>query len=120
MSFKVTFIGELGSPGTVVFYQEKLDIFEAIERAGGITDYGNRQEILVVRKTLEGRKTFYVNMQDRNILASEKLFLLPNDMVYVKPLGWRIFQLSSQDLLFALSTISTLLTTTLLIINLSK
>lgn len=120
VSFKVTFIGEVGSPGTVTYFQEKLDIFEAIERAGGISDYGNRQKILVVRKTPEGRRTFYVNMQDRNILASEKLFLLPNDMVYVKPLGWRAFTLSSQDILFALSTITTLLTTTLLILNLSK
>lgn len=120
VSFKVTFLGEFGSPGTQVFYQEELNIYEAIERAGGITDYGNRQKVLVVRKTPEGRKTFYVNLQDRDILASEDLYLLPNDMLYAKPLGWRIFKVSSQDLLSVISTVTTLLTTTLLLINLGK
>jgi len=120
VSFKITFMGEFNTTGTQVFFQEKLNIFEAIEQAGGISDYGNRQQVLVIRQTEEGRKTFYVNLQDRNILASEDLFLLPNDMIYVKPLGWRIFKVSSQDFLYVLTTISTLLTTTLLIISLGK
>jgi len=120
VSFKVTFLGEFDQPGTIVFFQDKLNVYEAIERAGGITDYGNRSKVLVVRQTAEGRKTFYINLQDRNILASEDFFLLPNDMVYVKPLKWRSYRVQSQDFIYVLTSITSIITTTLLILNLNK
>ncbi len=118
VSFKITFLGEFTNQGTMVFFQEKLNVYEAIERAGGITDYGNRAKVLVIRQTEGGRKTFYINLQDRNILASEDFFLLPNDMVYVKPLRWRSYKVETQDFMYLLTSVSTILTTVLLIINL--
>jgi len=120
VSFKVTFLGEFNTPGTVVFYQDQLNVYEAIERAGGITDYGNRAKVLVIRQMPEGRKTFYIDLQDRNILASEEFFLLPNDMVYVKPLKWRSYRVQSQDFVYVLTSITSIITTTLLILNLNK
>ena len=86
LSFKFTVIGEVRAPGTYINYNNYLTVLEAIGRAGGVGDYGDRSRVLVVRPIDKGTKTFRLNLQDKNILSSEAYFLLPNDVVIVEPL----------------------------------
>jgi polysaccharide biosynthesis/export protein len=117
LSFKFTVIGEVKSPGTYFNYNSYLTVFEAIGRAGGIGDYGNRDRVLVVRPFDKGTKTFRLNLQDKRILSSEAYFLLPNDVVIIEPLKQKIFNLNLPTISFILTTTLTTITTTLLLIN---
>jgi len=120
VNFKVTFFGEFNNPGVNYFYQNKLNIFEAITQAGGMTAYGNRRKLLIIRPTEKGNRTISVDLTQRRILESEDLFLYPNDMVYAEPITAKIFQTRSNDVLYVLSSVTTLLTGVALILAVSK
>jgi polysaccharide export outer membrane protein len=117
LSFKFTVIGEVRSPGTFINYNNYLTVLEAIGRAGGVGDYGDRSNVLVVRPADKGTKTFRINMQDKQMLASEAYFLLPNDVVIIEPLKQKIFNLNLPTISFILSTVTSTITMTLLLIN---
>ncbi len=117
LSFKYTVIGEVRSPGTYINYNNYLTVLEAIGRAGGVGDYGNRNRVLVVRPLDRGTKTFRLNLQDKKILTSEAYFLLPNDVVIVEPLSQKIFNMNLPTFSFIFTTTLSTITTTLLLIN---
>ena len=109
ISFKVTVIGEVNRPGTYTNFNNQLTVLEAIGMAGDITDFGNRQKVLVVRPNPEGTTTYRINLQDKNLLLSEGFFLLPNDIVIVDPIKSKIFRLNMPTLSLFLSGLSTLI-----------
>ena len=117
LSFKFTVIGEVRGPGTYVNYNNYLTVLEAIGRAGGVGDFGNRDRVLVVRAMDKGTKTFRLNLQDKKILSSEAYFLLPNDVVIVEPLSQKIFNQNLPTISFIITTVLSTITTTLLLIN---
>lgn len=117
LSFKFTVIGEVRSPGTYVNYNNYLTALEAVGRAGGIGDYGRRDKLLVIRPVAGGTKTYNLNLQDKDILSNEAYFLLPNDVVIVQPQDKKIFNLNFPTFSAILATATSVLTTTLLLIN---
>jgi polysaccharide biosynthesis/export protein len=117
LSFKFTVIGEIRAPGTYINYNNYLTVLEAIGRAGGIGDYGRKDNILVVRPTERGTQTYRLNIQDKKLLSSPAYFLLPNDVVIIAPEKHKIFNMNLPTISFAISSASALLSTTLLLIN---
>ena len=117
LSFKFTVIGEIKAPGTYTNYNNYLTVLEAIGRAGGITEYGKKDNVLVVRAFEKGTQTFRINLHDKSILTSEAYFLLPNDVVIVETVRHKIFNLNLPTISFAISTATAMITTTLLLIN---
>src|SRR5664280_2142076 len=120
LSFKFTVIGEVKVPGAYINYNNYLTVIEAIGRAGGVGDLGNRDRVLVIRPMDKGTKTYRINLQDKNILNSEAYFLLPNDVVIVEPLKQKIFNMNLPIVSFIITTTLTALSTTLLLINYLK
>ena len=84
-SFRVTIMGDVERPGQYYFYQDKVNIFEALSKAGDLTAYGNRHKVMLVRKSNSGDKVVMINLTDRNILNKEEFYILPNDIIYVEP-----------------------------------
>lgn len=120
LSFKFTVIGEVRSPGTYVNYNNYLTVLEAIGRAGGISDFGKRDRVLVVRPTEKGSKTYRLNLQDKNILKSEAYFLLPNDVVIIEMQPQKVFYQNLTTIGFIITSITSTITMTLLLINYIK
>lgn len=117
LSFKFTVLGEARVPGTYVNYNNYLTVLEAVGRAGGVGDYGRRDRVLVVRPTDNGSKTYRINLQDKNLLTSEAYFLQPNDVVIIEPVDHKIFNMNLPTFSFVLTTVTSVITTTLLLIN---
>jgi polysaccharide biosynthesis/export protein len=120
LSFKFTVIGEVKAPNTYINYNNYLTVLEAIGRAGGISEYGKRDKVLVVRPTEKGTKTYRLNLQDKAILSSEAYFLLPNDVVIIEPQSNKIFNMNLPTISFILTAVTSTITTTLLLINYLK
>ncbi|MBN2863682.1 MAG: polysaccharide biosynthesis/export family protein [Bacteroidales bacterium] len=120
LSYKFTVFGEVQSPGTFINYNNYLTVLEAIGRAGGITDLGRRDKVQVIRPFEGGARTYTLNLQDKNILTSEAYFLLPNDVVIVEPEAKKIFNMNLPAYSFIISTATSLITSTLLLINYFK
>lgn len=67
------------------FYRDKVNIIEAIAKAGDLTVYGNRLRVMLIRKTETGDKVKMVDLTDRNLLNQEEYYILPNDIIYIEP-----------------------------------
>ena len=57
VSCQVTFLGEFNHVGTISFYQDRVNILDAIAQAGEVTYYGDRKNVRVMRQTPEGMHT---------------------------------------------------------------
>ncbi len=120
VNYKILFFGEFGSPGVIIFLQEEVNIFEGILKAGGITDLGNRKEVLVIRPTEKGFKTFRVDLTKRSLLTSEQMYLLPNDMVYAEPLPKKTIKSNINDYFFYITSVTSIVTTLFLVLTYLK
>jgi polysaccharide export outer membrane protein len=117
LSFKFTVIGEVKAPGSYINYNNYLTVIEALGFAGGVSDYGKRDRVLVVRPLDKGTRTYRLNLQDKNVISSEAYFLLPNDVVIVEPTKQKIFNQNLPVFSFFLTITLSTITTTLLLIN---
>lgn len=84
-NFKVTVLGEVGTPGVQTFDTERATILDAIAKAGDITIYGRRKLVKLMRETNGQRNVYTIDMQDPNIVNSPLFYLQQNDFVYVEP-----------------------------------
>jgi len=85
-SFKVAVAGEVKSPGIFNVDQEKISIMEALARAGDLTIYGKRDNVLLMREDSTGQKSFHrINLNDANLVNSPYYYLQQNDYIYVEP-----------------------------------
>ncbi len=115
LSFRFTVLGEVNTPGTFVNYKNQLSILEAIGKAGDITDYGDRSNILILRSMENGTSTFRINLQKSDVLNSQDFFLVPNDVVIIEPLKRKYFNLNVPTFSFFLSSLVSTISLTLLI-----
>lgn len=84
-SFHVTIIGEAG-PTVVSVPSESMNIIEALARAGDISVYGKRNNILLIRQDKFGEKHQYrIDITKADILNSPFYYLQQNDIIYVEP-----------------------------------
>lgn len=111
-------LGEVRNPGKYLILQNQLTILEALAQASDFTDFAKRSEVLIIRETSEGVKTFKLNLLDSSALTSPGFYIQPDDIIYVQPLKARMFTslLGSQYL----QVITTLLTTLVLINSLTR
>jgi len=121
ISFKVYFIGDVNT--SMTFYQENVNFLQAVATIGGISDYGDKRRIMIVRQTETGFKIFRIDVTKRNIMEKEEFYLLPNDIVYIEPVKVKSFTLALQDFSVIFSLITSLTSTIsiiLVLINLGK
>lgn len=112
----ISVLGEVRNPGHFAYAQEKLTIYDALGLAGDITDYGNRNEVILTRNEHGKNIRISMDLATSQILASNYYFLRPNDIIYVKPLKKKFWGLRQFPFTVVLSTI----TTALLIYNVVK
>ncbi len=108
LSFQITILGEVNKPGTYRVNYPRINIFEAIGLAGDLNVYGKR-DITLVRETSEGVAIFKMDLKDRNIMAHECYYLLPNDIIYVEPHKAKVFGFNTVPITLLFTTISSLI-----------
>ncbi|WP_240047254.1 polysaccharide biosynthesis/export family protein [Hymenobacter nivis] len=89
LSFKITVLGEVRLPGRYFVYNPQATVLEALGMAGDLTEFGNRQNVKLVRQTAKGSEVVLIDLTDPKLLQSPYYYLLPNDALYVEPLKAR-------------------------------
>lgn len=113
--------GEVGSPGTNVLFQERVNIIEALANVGDVTLTGNRKDVLLIRQYPQGQQIHHLDLTDINVMKSPYYYIQPNDMIYVKPLkqkSWGTGTTGRETFTTIASIIGLLATTTLLLTRL--
>ena len=86
MNFSVTVLGQVKTPGIVKSDNERLNIFEAIAKAGDLDIRGERNNVKIIRTQPDGnREVAVINLHDKDILTSPYYTLQQNDIIYVTP-----------------------------------
>ncbi|MFK7831991.1 MAG: polysaccharide biosynthesis/export family protein [Winogradskyella sp.] len=116
---RFTVNGEIGAPGSLTLFQERVNIFEAIANAGEIPVTGNRKEIQIIRQYPQGQRIHTLDITDINVMKSPYYYIQPNDIIYVKPLKQKTWGTGTNggETLATVVSIITLLTTTILLIE---
>ena len=82
---RVIVLGEVKRPGQVNIIEETTNILEALGRTGGLTDYAQRDKIMIIRGTEKNPQIKLVDLTKVNSLTSGSLKIYPNDVIYVLP-----------------------------------
>ena len=114
LSFRFTVMGEVTRPGLYYNFQNQITIFEAISMANGNTEFGQIDNVLVLRKSDDDVKSIRVDLSTIEMLNSEAYFIYPDDVVYVQPDKFKNVSLKTPVYQLILST----LTVAVLILNL--
>jgi polysaccharide export outer membrane protein len=84
---QVTIMGEVQRQGVYSFTQDKLNIYEAIALGGGLSRYGNRKNIVLIRQVGDKILHYRLNLSDSKIASKSYYYVLPNDVIVVEPLN---------------------------------
>lgn len=106
--FAVTILGEVTKPGQYTVERERTNILEVIGQAGDLTNYANRKQVLLLRKSASGTDVYEIDLTNRRIVESDLYYLRPDDVIFVKSEG--ASYLSARSYPF-LTTVSIILST---------
>jgi len=118
---KVVVTGEVGSPGTLNLAQNEVSIIDAIANAGEITQFGNKKDVVIIRKTMDGVKKYHLDLTNIEVFNSKHFYIQPNDIVYVAPLkqkSWGTGTTGLQTFSTVVTVLSFLVSSVLLVKNL--
>ena len=112
-----TVLGEVSSPGQILMVKNQLTIFEALGEAGDITDYGNRQNVKLIRQLPKGKEVVELNLTDPEVIYSPYYYVLPHDVIYVEH-STKVYGAKNMPYAAPLSITASIISIGLLILNL--
>ncbi len=117
---QVSILGEVQNQGVYSFTQDKLNIYEALALGGGLTRYGNRKNVILIRQ--EGDKIMHhkLNLADSKIASKDFYYILPNDVIVVEPLKSVSTSYPNVTYTSVLSTVTTLVAILVLYFNVTR
>ncbi len=95
-NFRVNVLGEVRIPGAISTIDQTLTIVEAITQAGDISDFGNREQVQIIREQNGKREFAVLNLLSSEIFSSPYYYLRQNDIIYVPPTKGRTTTVSAQ------------------------
>lgn len=85
LNLRVTVLGEVNTQGVYTIPGERVTILEAVSLAGGITDYGVKNAVKVLREVDGKREVGIVDLSSENLFESPYYNLRQNDFVLIDP-----------------------------------
>lgn len=85
LNFKVNVAGEVKEPGAIPVTNQRFSVLDALTAAGDLTEYGERNNVLLIREENGKREAHRLNLNSADILTSPYFFVKQNDYIYVAP-----------------------------------
>lgn len=85
LNYNFSVMGEVSNKGRFTMQNERMTILEAISMAGDLTEFGKRDNILVIREVNGKRNFARVSLLSKSLFNSPYYYLKTNDVVYVEP-----------------------------------
>ncbi|MBM3434862.1 MAG: hypothetical protein FJY07_01445 [Bacteroidetes bacterium] len=106
VNYTVTIVGEVNHPGQFKIYQDKINIFEILGLAGDLTTFAKRDDVILVRKSENQTKVYHLDLLNEKLIESELYYILPDDIIYVKPVTGKNYAFSTFPYTLVISSIS--------------
>mgnify|MGYP001246431678 CR=1 FL=1 len=91
VNFEISVLGEVNNPGTFTIVNPKVNILYALSLAGDMTQFGNRDQVKIIRNENKLNRVFYVDLTNQEVLNNSDFMLQPNDIIYVAPLRKKFY-----------------------------
>lgn len=85
LNYKISVLGEVTNPGTFSIPSERVTVLEALSKAGDLTIYGKRKNVLLIREENGVKSTYRIDLTKSDFVNSPYYYLAQNDVVYVEP-----------------------------------
>ncbi len=119
-NYKITILGEVRSPGTYNMDSERINIFQALGRAGDLLLTAERDDVILIRE-VNGTPTYQkIDLRNASLLNSEYYYMQQNDILYVRPSSQRVASATTATSIWGLifSSITTVISVVSLLIAL--
>ena len=119
VNFRVNVLGEVKKPGAISVKQQRYSILDALADAGDLTEYGERDNVILIREE-DGKKIFQrFDLNNSSMLTSPYFYLKQNDVIYVEPNEIRRENaMYNQNNSYKISVVSTIVSATSVIVSL--
>ena len=90
MNLGVAVLGEVARPGRFRIDRDHFTLFDALSMAGDLNINGKRQNVTILRHTLDGDQVYKVDLTSgKEIYKSPAFYIQQGDVVYVAPTSKR-------------------------------
>lgn len=96
-NYKVTILGEVRAPGNYTFPTENVTILEALGQSGDISDFGKKDNVMIVRENNGVVERGRINLTSDSLFLSPYYHLQQGDVVMVEALPKKIRQQQEQQ-----------------------
>lgn len=117
LNFKISVLGEVKSPGTFTLPTERVTILDALGLSGDITDFGKKNNVMVVRENNGQIERGRIDLTSGSMFSSPYYRLQQNDVVLVESNGRRLHQQQRQDVAQQIGIATSIITAIALILN---
>ncbi|MBK6937156.1 MAG: hypothetical protein IPH18_09965 [Chitinophagaceae bacterium] len=109
-NFRINILGEVSRAGQITVPGERLTILEAITLAGGVSEYGKKNNIKIIREINGQRETGYIDLTSKDIFDSPYYNLAQNDVILVSPSKQRMKEMDQQKVFQKVSLLRIVMT----------
>lgn len=106
---KISVLGQVQQPGHYTFTEKDLTILQALSLAGDVTEFGNRKEVTMLRKSGDKVISVVLNLAKNDFITSPYYYIQPGDIIYIKPLPSSRWNINTSSYSLLLSSITTFL-----------
>lgn len=85
LNFKVNVAGEVKAPGPQRVNTERYSVLDALTAAGDLTEFGERNNVLLIRENNGKREAHRLDLNSADLLTSPHFYMQQNDYLYVSP-----------------------------------
>lgn len=89
-NYKITVLGEVRNPGTYTMDSEKINILQALGKAGDLNLTAQRDGIILLREENGQQVHHKIDLRNSEILESPYFYLQQNDILYIPPSATRV------------------------------
>lgn len=119
-NFKISVLGEVNHPGSFTLPTERVTILEALGLSGDVTDFGRKNNVMVVRENNGQIERGRIDLTTDSMFVSPYYRLQQNDVVFVESNGKRLKQQQRQETAQQIGIATSVITAIALILNFIK
>lgn len=120
LNYKITVLGEVGSPSTFTVPTERVTILEALGLAGDITEFGRKDNVKIIRENNGQIDVGTIDLTSKDMFTSPYFKLQQNDVVMVEQNRRKIGQQERQEVAQQIGIATSIITAIALILNFIK
>jgi polysaccharide biosynthesis/export protein len=87
----ITVLGEVNLQGSFALPDDGATIYKSLSLAGGLTQYSNRKNIVLIRKEENKIVHYKLDLTSSDITSSPLYYIVPGDIIIVEPLHQKVW-----------------------------